>query len=430
METARIPLYLRIGPAYQLTTSSAEAEAWLSGILLSASRCDDGSPSSWWNTAKTDSPLAVLLAVDLAHSPPKTTSTRPLTELLLYASRKSPADALRVFALPLCSHLLSHNVPERPTPPPSPSPDDSSEAAEATFLALDPPQSLQREEIINLPPVVRKRKTVADQFDEAAERRLQARRKGGAGLAAVTASRTASTEMLPSLRHRRSASNNQASLRTRPTSRASSVSSARPPTARESSIPAQSKRSLLATVQSTTEEPAPLEKASLEVKNKEIISKVVLAGMRLYGIVPSKTRKSRSGSTVASPAIDASFAELDIERRNDEEYKLMYHQVYKGTCFAFRQHIAITSLALHTDALRETVDKFLGIHCSDPLLPGSSMENDEKFTPGGRKAFGSEAAPVSGNPFLAAPVSTARASTPCDRRIAVSKGTCTTVHPA
>lgn len=240
----------------------------------------------------------------------------------------------------------------------------------------------------------------------------------------MTASRTASGENLPTLKHRRSASSNQASLQTRPASRASSVSSVRPPTAREGSIPAQSKRSSLARVQSVAEKPLPDEKLSLEAKNKEIISKVVMAGMRLYGVVPSKTRKSRSNSTVASPALDASFADLDIERRNDEEYKLMYHQIYKGTCFAFRQHIAVKSLALHTEALRETVDKFLGIHCNDPLV-GGIMGIDDEYTPGGRKAFGSAAAPVSSNPFLVAPVSAAgsKVNTPCDRKSA-------TLHPA
>ena len=415
METARIPLYLSIGKAYEVTTSSTESEAWLSGILLTASPGQDGD-ASWWETARTDSPLGVLVAVNRGSS--NSASGPVATELLLYAARVAALDALRVHALPLCSDLLKHNALVEPTPPPSPG--ASSIELEPIFLPLVSSLPLQKEDIINLPPV-RKRKTVADQFDEAAERRHQARRKGGAGVAAVTAARTASNEVLPTLRHRRSASNNQASLQTRPTSRASSVSSVRPPTARESSIPAQSKRSSLARVQSAAEGPIPREKVSLEAKNKEIISKVVMAGMRLYGIVPSKTRKSRSNSTVASPALDASFADLDIERRNDEEYKLMYHQVYKSTCFAFRQHIATKSLALHTEALRETVDKFLGIHCSDPLLGGSLGISDE-YTPGGRKAFGSAAAPVSGNPFLVAPVSAAgsKDNTPCDRKTAVS----------
>ena len=75
-------------------------------------------------------------------------------------------------------------------------------------------------------------------------------------------------------------------------------------------------------------------------------------------------------------------------RHNDEEYKLIYHQVFKGTCFAFRQHMAGLPLQTHTEALRDSVDKFLTVFCYDPLKAGKPVLAD-KLTPGGRKAFGS-----------------------------------------
>lgn len=42
----------------------------------------------------------------------------------------------------------------------------------------------------------------------------------------------------------------------------------------------------------------------------------------------------------------------------------------------------------YTEALRDAADKFLALYCSDPLAQGL-LGGEEKFTPGGRKAFGS-----------------------------------------
>ncbi|KAF2207779.1 hypothetical protein CERZMDRAFT_50377, partial [Cercospora zeae-maydis SCOH1-5] len=220
-----------------------------------------------------------------------------------------------------------------------------------------------------------------------------------------------------SLKHRRTVSNTQ--ITTRPTSRASSVSSLRAAPARENSIPAQAKRSTLVKMESADGAPASAEHNSVESKNKELISRVVMTGMRLYGLVQSKTRKSRANSFANSPAREAKSEDLELDRKNDEEYKLVYHQVYKGTCFAFRQHINNKPLAVHSEALRETVDKFLVIHCSDPLIL-DSMNAVGEFTPSGRKPFGSAiAAPTSSsNPFLTAHAAAGESknNTPCDRK--------------
>lgn len=157
----------------------------------------------------------------------------------------------------------------------------------------------------------------------------------------------------------------------------------------------------------------------LEYKNKEIVSKVVMAGMRLYGLVQSKSRKSQANSAADSPAIDTSFEDREAERQRDEEYKLVYHQVYKGTCFALRQHMATKFLQSHSEALRETVDKLLMIFCKDPLVLEDAAGADE-FTPGGRKAFGSSAVADSEhkNPFFSAARfgSFSQSNTPCGRR--------------
>ncbi|KAI5357997.1 Putative Sld7 domain-containing protein [Septoria linicola] len=412
VETSRIPLFVSVGKPYQVTSTSSESEGWLSSILLSGNNGRDDH-SAWWQTAQTDSPLGVLIEVSRGSS--ESVSTVVITELLLYASRDSRTDALGLYALPLCSDLLNQDALNEPTPPPSPR--AGNVEIEPTFLSLGIIAQVQKQEVINLPPV-RKRKTVADTFDEATERRKHARKSGGVGIAAA-ASRTVSHETLPVLKHRRSISNNQGQLQSRPASKASSVSSVRQSATREVFAPAQVKRSSLARVQSAAAVSATDDGCSIDAKNKEMISKVVMAGMRLHGFAQSKTRKSRSNSTVESPALEATFDQLEIERKNDEEYKLVYHQIYKGTCFAFRQHIGIKSLAMHTDALRETVDKFLGIFCIDPLLSLGVVVDDE-YTPGGRKLFGSATVPLVGNPFLVAPVAGAesKSNTPCGRKAA------------
>lgn len=151
------------------------------------------------------------------------------------------------------------------------------------------------------------------------------------------------------------------------------------------------RRSTLSRVQSLSTLPAPAEGAdeTIEAKNKDTISRIVMAGMRLYGLSQSKARrKSRVSSGAASPALDTCFEEQEAERKQDEEYKLVYHQVFKGVCFAFRAHIAAKALQVHSHALQEIVDKLLAIHCTDPLAEGLPGAPD-KLTPGGRKAFGS-----------------------------------------
>ncbi|KAK4550813.1 hypothetical protein LTR36_000393 [Oleoguttula mirabilis] len=250
---------------------------------------------------------------------------------------------------------------------------------DAVFLPLG---NQAHAEVINEPPV-RKRKTVNETFDEAAERRKKARRKGGEGVSAAAASKT--DGVLPGLKHRRSASGagtHNVPLQTRPLSRSPSVASSRPTTAR---APSEApKRSSLSRVQSI---PCIPEDDSIETKNKDIISRIVMAGMRLYGVSQTKARKSRASSTVASPAIEVTFEQREAERLKDEEYKLTYHQVFKGTCFAFRGHMSTAPLQPHTEALRETVDRLLAIFCNDPLEAGLPGFADE-FTPDGRKAFG------------------------------------------
>jgi len=110
-----------------------------------------------------------------------------------------------------------------------------------------------------------------------------------------------------------------------------------------------------------------LDEPTVESKNKDAISRVVMAGMRLYGYQQrKKTNRSRRRS--ASPSIrDAEAEQESEEAAKDEEYKLVYHQTHRGAVFAFRSSIASTSLHTQPNKIRDTVDRLLAIFCTDPL---------------------------------------------------------------
>lgn len=423
VQLTSVPLHLIAGPPQDVATSNPDTVRWFSQILLSGYEEDQAQPA-WWRTARPQSPSGVLTSVRQAEGR-GLLSEPPITEMLFYAARSgepargpptpppsSPAEhdandghrrlasATRVFVLPLYSDT---SFPAAELTPPS-SPPAQQEPVEAVFLPSSLPKPAQ---VINEPPV--KRKTINDTFDMAAERRKKARRTGGESIAAAAAARTDGAAASTSS-HRRSvsgASNHVVPLQTRPLSRSPSIASSRPNTAR---APSEApKRSSLARMESAA---APSDQNDVEVKNKELISRVVMAGMRLYGLSQSRTRKARAASTAPTPVAEP--PEQRDDRHSDEKFKLVYHQVYKGTCFAFRQHVAVVTLQPHMDALREAVDRLLALFCSDPLRVGL-QEGSDKFTPGGRKAFGS-----AGNndchdsPFVLAPLTVPPQALPAD----------------
>jgi hypothetical protein len=352
--------------------------------------------------------LGVLVAVE---ADSKTYDGTPrITELLLVASRShlvlgqrlptppssspfevavnagaSEAQVLQVLALAISSDLL---LPVNlPSPPISPALDDC-ETIPAIFL----PQSLlQASETIHEPPTKRQ-KLATSSLDQAKARREAARRAGGESVSAAAAAK-------PDLSHRRISSNTNPPLQTRPLSRSPSIASSRPGSVRVPN-PVESKPSTLSRVQSLSGIPVEATPeatiaANTETKNKDAIARVVMAGMRLYGLSQSnrkiRDKQQRSGSASPAIAVEESITPevLEAERKNDEEYKAVYHQVYKGVCFTFRAHMQTMLLQGYTDALREAADKLLAMFCNNPLANGLLGVADEKYTPGGRKAFGS-----------------------------------------
>ncbi|KAI6813932.1 hypothetical protein KC342_g16619 [Hortaea werneckii] len=411
VDVSRVPLCLIAGPPLDVSTTNLASHQWFSHHLLSNTLSNEGG-QPWWQKARSESPIGILASLqtssneptlpppkpsdilfyaaaqsDLVPRPPTPPSSSPATDSLISSEQASPL-AFRVHALPL---LPEHSLARTGTPPHSPVAEDDS--VPAIFLH---DKAGEDAEVINLPPV-RKRRTVNDTFDDASERRQKARRTGGSSIAAAAAVKTDTAGSYPSFSHRRSASgsnNHAVPAPNRPASRGSSVASSRPTTARAASeVPKRSSLARMASVSGMDVE------ESTETRNKDLISRVVMAGMRLHGLSQSKRKKSK-GSAAASQ----SFEQEEIDRRNDEEYKLVYHQVYKGAQFAFRQHIGQSTLQPHSDALREVVDRLLILFCTDPLENGRTALAD-KLTPGGRKAFESaSAAEAHTSPFASAPI--------------------------
>ncbi|CAD0112947.1 unnamed protein product [Aureobasidium uvarum] len=354
-------------------TADEETGTWFSNLLLSN---NDAEPQGqeWWQSATVESPLGILAAVKVADAS-KTFQPR-ITEILFYAARKhvqqdlaspshdeasSSSQELGLYALPLSSDLLLFNDTDI-TPPTSPVPGTSDPSTiDGRFI----PRPWDE------PTLRQKRKTALDSTFSAASSRRN--RHSGASIAAAAPSNSPS--LLPSLpRLKSEASRGSVPLLTRPKSRSPSIASLR----RDPTLP-ETKRVASGLSRAT---PAPATSSSseqevLQQKNKDMVSKVVLAGLRVWGFSASKRKKRVSTSTLAAEAVDPE------EEARDEEYKLLYHHVYKAACFAFRAWIGKEDLSAKefADRVRDTVDSLLGILCKDPMeqLGADEMDLSEGF---------------------------------------------------
>jgi hypothetical protein len=133
------------------------------------------------------------------------------------------------------------------------------------------------------------------------------------------------------------------------------------------------------------------EEATTESRNKEALSKVVMAAMRMYGLQQRKKNRSRRASMAPGMEDSQQFNdEVTVEdAAKDEEYKLVYHQTYKGAAFALRKHIAEKPLHSQPDRLRDVVEKLLAIFLNDPLAqPLPTDETSNLATPGSKQHLG------------------------------------------
>jgi hypothetical protein len=356
-------LYLAAGPSLDVWTTCEATEAWFESVLLSkpvvTSEAESGADEhAWWTLARAQSPLGILVQVQ---GVAENAQRHGVTEILFYGTiapsaagtlptppSSSPEHpdahlpALRVHALPLASHLLYQQA----ALPAAPGPND-----EAQFL---PPHTA---------PDSPKRKR--DIFEEATIANKKARGKGGAGIAAAVAR---GTESQSSFAHRKSLS-----LDTRPSpftdsrpasangtlsrpasrqlSRSPSLSSDTRPISRKGVPDGHNKRSTLSQVATVSIQP---EEPTTASRNKEALSKVVMAAMRMAGMQQRKKNRSRRASLAPGleDSQDLSAEGAAEEAAKDEEYKMMYHQTYKGAAFAFVSH---NQLELSIDHTTDTI---------------------------------------------------------------------------
>jgi hypothetical protein len=341
-------------------TTDAESETWFSNLLLSSNHAEDQA-QDWWQSASIESPLGILAAVKV---PDASKISQPrITEILFYAARKhnqqnldpsshneasSSTPELGLYALPLSSDLLLFNDADI-TPPTSPVLGESDQStANGRFIPRPWDEPTQRQ----------RRKIALDStFSAASDRR---KRQSDASTSAAQNS----PSLLPTLpRLKSEASRGSIPLLSRPKSRSPSIATLR----RDPSIPEQKR--VASGLSHATPAPTPsTESELLAQKNKEMVSKVVLAGLRVWGFTASSKRKKRT-STSTSAATDTVLHDAEEEAK-DEEYKLLYHHVYKSTCFAFRAMISKQDFSNGkevADRVRDTVDALLLILCKDPM---------------------------------------------------------------
>ncbi|KAF1961247.1 hypothetical protein CC80DRAFT_522750 [Byssothecium circinans] len=399
VDTSRVPLYLAAGPSLDVWTSSEATEEWFASILSSAptTTAGDVTAQKWWAHARSQAPIGFLAKVKEGHI--KATGLR-ITEILFYGTVTAHSNGavvlptppssspeapqvegeqeerpeLKIHALPLSSDLLYQDA-LRGIPPLSPALNGSDPHTDI------PPQFLPSQHRPDTTPVSPKRKR--DLVEEAAAARKKAR------LAAAAIAKEQESQR--AYCHRKSVSTDAKALLfpesrpssagsrppSRPLSRSPSISSDARPLSRKGASESQTKRSTLSQVATVPVQP---EEPTTESRNKEALSRVVMTAMRMHGFQQRKKSKSRRGSV--APGIDQEQLSEETaaeEAAKDEEYKLVYHQTYKGAALALRKHITTKPLHSQPDRLRDVVEKLLAIFCTDPLT--QPLQNEVSMDP-------------------------------------------------
>lgn len=315
-----------------------------------------GNAGHWWTNARAQSPIGILVKVDAEEA--RSNGPR-ITEILFYGTIAAAAQGalptppssspdmphtqpeqlpeLKVHALPLSSdHLYQDTLSG--IPPLSPALGATEFRCEVDARFLPPLQAPQ-----NAPDSPKRKRDI---FDEAAKARKKARDKGGEGVSAAAAK---THEVQHAIGHRKSLSIDTKTVPfpdsrpnsahgalarppSRPLSRSSSISSDTRPLSRKGALEGHSKRSTLSQVATIPLQP---EEPTIETRNKEALSRVVMAAMRMHGLQQRKRSKSRRNSVAPGVEMEQVSEEAVAEEAaKDEEYKLIYHQTYKGAALA------------------------------------------------------------------------------------------------
>jgi hypothetical protein len=383
-------------------TTNEATEAWFESILLSKPVAATDTPSNaaneWWDLARSQSPVGILAQFQnageedqkprvtevlfygtIAAATPGGLPTPPSSSPYIDNAQDALLPELRVHALPLSSDLLHHLSAPLPTD------------AEAQFL---PP-------IHDAQSAAKSPKRKRDIFEEAT---IASRKAKGRGGRAVSAAAARGSESQQPYTHRQSslsidtkaspfpdsrppsASGALSRPSSRQLSRSPSLSSDTRPLSRKGQPEAHSRRSNLSQVATVPLQP---EEPTTESRNKDALVKVVMAAMRMHGLQQRKQNRSRRAS--AAPGLEESQQSSEEaaveEAAKDDEYKLIYHQTYKGAALALRKHMSEKPLHVQPDRMRDVVEKLLSIFLTDPLaeLLPTDVPANPVATPGGKQ---------------------------------------------
>ncbi|KAI9728785.1 MAG: hypothetical protein M1828_002891 [Chrysothrix sp. TS-e1954] len=355
-----IPLHLVAGSLLRVDTYNPSAQQWFREVLLperSASSHND------LHCAVGQSGIGILFGVSGITKRSEAGGEIPtITELLVYASTKVPSSRRRLptppdssprlneaegdvgrvdlCALPLSSDLLysasafSNGAVAGRVQSHFLRPVEHHEGYEAT--------SQKHDRLNNL-------------FEEAAHERKRARRPHGSDVA-LAASRSLQSPALPPLR----ATDGRRVKLEDDTSRPSSAHRSRPSSSRATinlrrgSFP-----------QSVGDNP--FNDATVDARNKQNISRIVMVGMRMYGLKQNKSvtrlKKHTNGGSTQEAQADSNIPSQD-QLADDDEFKTVYHQTYKGALFAFRSQI--NSRLLNVESIRGVTERLLSVFCNEP----------------------------------------------------------------
>ena len=375
-----------------LSTEEEATAACLTGILIGNHGRDgqhDASSESWWEGLDRQSDQGILLKVHDEET--LMNRRRKITELLLYAAvtdnnvsllkpRSSPDEAhksssagakvIKVFALPLSSQVFDRAA-NSVSVVPSPS-EGLEQHRPACFL------SYQRDKS--------KRQSLSALFDDATQKRRKLKGRGGESIAQAMANIDRPSTPGLSIETTDDSQNQAFTIanvkRRKSLSRAATITLGASteqirPASRAGSLNPGKRSSLHRMESATSPRNSPVTSEPDDTygnQNKAALTKIVMAGMRLYGLQQKKKRLDRT-------QVPETSSNVPNEQDAEDEYKLIYHQTFKAVMFTFRKQFSVQLIS--QEIMRDVVDRFLDLFCTDPMASNG-------FGDGNLQGFGSQ----------------------------------------
>lgn len=305
-------------------------------------------------------------------TPPASSSPGP-TEDAISGDQSQPSSYIKFYALPLSSQIYDEidlfNCLDSPMI-------NSIGNEDAQFL------SSWSKDVQTAPLSPQKRQRILAKFDDATSQRKRLMRHGGEGVSKAMAGiagpvlyerghrpEATGLEDSQSQGQAKDHSQNQFSGgKIAPGPSASSLRSVDECQPKSKRAPlASGKRSLLRRMESVAsidEESLSLDNSNnTEQHNKAALARIIMTGMRMYGL--QQRKKSPKSSIDLEASKKAPFDDFSHPTQDGEEYKLVYHQTFKAASFTFRAYLSKN--LINQDIMRDVVDRHLAMFCVDPL---------------------------------------------------------------